>query len=162
MALNAATNGADAMAVTDAENWRIRVKHEQKTAKDFQNEWGYLTSPGTPTHLKQPHARSTVKYFAGHSEYTLLQKKIPLTGADAERAVAQEEEYLATASLNGGRPTTALQATLYSHSKRMDYIGNHDMALETTSRVYGSRHTLEQFGVSQYGLKETRSKLPPA
>ncbi|KXZ55954.1 hypothetical protein GPECTOR_2g1505 [Gonium pectorale] len=157
-----AVTGADSMAVTDAENWRIRVGHEQKTAKDFSSEWGFMTQPGTPDHVKQPHARSTVKYYAGHGEYTLLQKKIPLVGRDAERAVAQEEEYLATASLNGGRPTTALQATLYSHSKRMDYIGSHDMALQTSSRVYGSRHTLEQFGVAQFGLKETRSKLPPA
>ncbi|EFJ50570.1 hypothetical protein VOLCADRAFT_120581 [Volvox carteri f. nagariensis] len=158
---NSAATGADAMAVTDAENWRIRVNHEQTTAKNFQQEWGFLTSPGTPDHLKAPHARSTVKYFTGRGEYTLLQKKVPLVGRDAERAVEQEREYLETASLNGGRPTTALQATLYSHSKRMDYIGNHDMALETSSRVYGSRHTLEQFGVSQFGLKESRSKLPP-
>ncbi|GLC73671.1 hypothetical protein PLESTF_001406800 [Pleodorina starrii] len=116
-------NGQDAMAVTDAENWRIRVSHEQSTAKNFSQEWGFLAKVGTPEHLKAPHARATVKYFANRGEYTLAQKKIPLVGRDAERAVEQEREYLATASLDGGRPKTALQATLFSHSQRLDYIG---------------------------------------
>ncbi|KAG2500813.1 hypothetical protein HYH03_001575 [Edaphochlamys debaryana] len=155
------TTGADALAVIDCENWRIRVRKEEYTNKKWQDEWGFLASrSGTPTHLKDPHARSTVKYFGNAGGYTLQHKKIPLVGRDAERAVSQEKEYMATASLNEGRPTTALQATLLSHSQRMQYIDNNDMALETTNRSYGLRHTLEQFGVAEHGIRASRTKLP--
>jgi hypothetical protein len=67
-----------------------------------------------------------------------------------------------TARVDGSRPSTALQATLYSHTARMGYIQSHDMAFQRTSSAYGSRQTLEQFGVSQFGVRESRSKLPPA
>ncbi|PNW74804.1 hypothetical protein CHLRE_12g509100v5 [Chlamydomonas reinhardtii] len=154
-------NGADSMAVVDAENWRIRVRKEQSASKSYRDDWSFLIRPETPGHLKLPHARATVKYHSGGGGYTLLQKKIPLVGSDADKALEREQEYLTTASLTNSRPSTALQATLYSHSRRMEHIASTDCALQRTSRVYGSRHTLEQFGVSQFGIRETRSKLPP-
>ncbi|KAG2452494.1 hypothetical protein HYH02_002733 [Chlamydomonas schloesseri] len=157
----ASSTGADALAVIDAENWRIRCKKEQSAANVYRDDWSFLIRPDTPGHLKLPHARATIKYHSGGGGYTLLQKKIPLIGSDAEKALEQEKEYLATASVTGSRPTTALQATLFSHSQRMEHITSTDCALQQTSRVYGSRHTLEQFGVSQHGIRETRSKLPP-
>ncbi|KAG2445930.1 hypothetical protein HXX76_000533 [Chlamydomonas incerta] len=157
----AGATGADSMAVIDAENWRIRVRKEAAAANRLVDDWSFLIRPETPGHLKLPHARATIKYHSGGGGYTLLQKKIPLVGNDAEKALEREQEYLATASLTDSRPSTALQATLYSHSRRMEHIASTDCALQRTSRVYGSRHTLEQFGVSQYGIRETRSKLPP-
>ncbi|PNH09451.1 hypothetical protein TSOC_003938 [Tetrabaena socialis] len=119
----AAITGADAGAVVDAENWKIRVRHEQEQAKSFQGSFGFLTDRTIPDHVNQPHARHSIKYFTSGGAYTLLQKKIPLVGRDAAKAVQQEQEYLATATTAGSRPTTALQATLFSHSRRMDYIG---------------------------------------
>lgn len=146
--------------VNENANWRILVWNEQRAAKRFESEWGYLTNRETPAHLSEPHARATVKYFSGPTLYSIATKKVPLQGRDAERAKQQEQEYLATASVSDGRPTTALQATLHTHKGRLGYIDQHNMAFETTSRTYGSRHTLEQFGVSEHGLRATRSKLP--
>ena len=75
------------------------------------------------------------------------------------------QEYLRSARVDGSRPSTALQATLYSHTARMRAIesrGLHGAAFQRTSSAYGSRSSLEQFGVSQHGVRESRTKLPPA
>ena len=42
------------------------------------------------------------------------------------------------------RPSTAMQATLHSHSQRLEHISNTNPMYDTTTRTYGARHTLEQ------------------
>ena len=62
----------------------------QGSASRHAADWGFLYSREPPATASIPHARATVKYH-GHGHYSLLQKKIPLVGRDAEKAAAQQE-----------------------------------------------------------------------
>lgn len=46
------------------------------------------------------------------------------------------------------KPTTALEATLFSHSQRLEHIEQQNPMYEPLSRTYGSRHTLEQVRIA--------------
>mmetsp|Transcript_13944 Transcript_13944/g.24445 ORF Transcript_13944/g.24445 Transcript_13944/m.24445 type:complete len:161 (-) Transcript_13944:1075-1557(-) len=152
--------------VKDSSNWIIRIKKESQSAKTFDAEYGFLLNKKDQNGVDTPHARATVKYHhLGH--YTISQKKIHLEGMasiaykEQEAVMQQLASQMVEDGSSNSRPNTALVSTLMSHRRRMTDIQKSTAGFDRTSRVYGSRHTIEQFGVSDYGVKETQSKFAP-
>uniref|UniRef100_A0A061RKJ9 Uncharacterized protein n=1 Tax=Tetraselmis sp. GSL018 TaxID=582737 RepID=A0A061RKJ9_9CHLO len=133
--------------VHEAENWRQRVSVEIHTAKAFEENWGFLTQESTAvrdtiSQDKRPHHLSLVKYFNPHSpSWTVEAKRVPLP-------------YGKTNS-NGDEGNPALRRALANHEDRLKVLHSSNSQYRPTSRSYGSRQTIETFGVAHFGLKRT-------
>uniref|UniRef100_A0A7S0WXY3 Uncharacterized protein n=1 Tax=Pyramimonas obovata TaxID=1411642 RepID=A0A7S0WXY3_9CHLO len=126
------------------ENWRQRVHAEYVATRHFKENWGFLTE-GRQEMKNQKFDTRLVKYFnpAGGT-WTVRAKKVP------ERTGAPEDVVDSSQPL-GER--TALGAAERTHVGRMEKIKGMNTAFINTSSRIGSRNTLEQFGVADYGLR---------
>ena len=79
--------------------------------------------------------------------WTVREKKVPVTRRDP----SEEDE-----SMN---PKSAAGVAKNTHERLMDSIPS-NTAFISTSKQYGNRKSLEQFGISDYGVRQTITKLP--
>mmetsp|Transcript_70097 Transcript_70097/g.146173 ORF Transcript_70097/g.146173 Transcript_70097/m.146173 type:complete len:136 (-) Transcript_70097:168-575(-) len=117
--------------VADMENWKAAVMKEKAVASAFDENWGYLQAK--PEECK-PRAYETrlVKYF-NKGVATVREKRLALEGeARGDTPVTPKEE----------KPISE------EETKRMLAA-----AFRTTSQEYGSRGSLELFGVAEHGTK---------
>lgn len=60
------------------------------------------------------------------------------------------------------RSGTALANVHDNHTRRLEHLHSSPLNFETTSgKTFAHRQTLEQFGVNQFNIRSTISKLPP-
>ncbi|EKX53571.1 hypothetical protein GUITHDRAFT_100555 [Guillardia theta CCMP2712] len=118
-------------AVAEMENWKAAVVKEQQVASAFEENWGYLKA--RPEDCK-PRGFETrlVKYF-DHGVASVKEKRIAVPDDDREHSVDQKVPALTSQ--------------------------NKTSMFRTTSSIYGSRNTLEMFGVAQHGLKSDITKV---
>lgn len=158
------------------ENWRQRVKLEQKKANSFESEWGFMVPHTPPSHLERPHATSPTKYFNPRGgTWTVQEKRVPLFGlsADAKKLPVDDlalkhstllehknkvpNRYGSPVRYGPPSTRTAKEAALISHSLRNAYIRQSNPTFQTSTSRYGARLPLEMFGVSDHGHKTIRS-----
>mmetsp|Transcript_12282 Transcript_12282/g.40322 ORF Transcript_12282/g.40322 Transcript_12282/m.40322 type:complete len:143 (-) Transcript_12282:52-480(-) len=132
--------------VHEDENWRQRVRYETESQKVFKDNWGFLETTRAEG-LKFD--TRLVKYFnpAGGT-WTVNEKRIPERRKRGDKSDAQPSF------------KTAAGATALTHTAKMSHIADINVSFNTTTSTYGSRSSLEQFGISQYGRKATRTQQP--
>lgn len=111
----------------------------------FQDNWGFLVEEDDPDAEKN-YSSKVVKYFNPRGgTWTVKRKRLPTGGAAKDEA--------------GLRKTAAQGSADNSHNKGMASLPE-NVTFLTTSQRYGARYTLEQFGISDYGRKATRTLDP--
>jgi len=135
--------------VHEDENWRQRIKSETLSQRHFGSEWGFLL----PDHSKDDGAKPPLdgmlcKYFNPvGGTWTVREKKVPTPGRDP----SEEDE-----SMN---PKSAAGVAKSTHQNLMNAIPA-NTGFIAMSKLYGNRKSLEQFGISDFGVKSTITKLP--
>eukprot|EP00873_Tetraselmis_striata_P037412 jgi/Tetstr1/457676/TSEL_044223.t1 len=136
----------------EMENWRQRIDGEVKTARLFEDTWGFLAQGpdlDDPDSNLKSHQMCRVKYFNPHSpSWTVKEKRVPLP-------------YGKTVEMDPSKESHATLRAFDTHSTRMTEVVSSPAQFRQTSRAYGMRKSIETFGVSQYGVKATMSKLFP-
>eukprot|EP00798_Chlamydomonas_sp_ICE-L_P031740 gene31740-6940_t len=152
MGIDDKATGASAVNVVhDQANWTIRVDKEITYAKNYNSDWGWMRS-GETRDLSA--ARSPAQYYR-EGKCTVKSLRVPKKDEEALPDVPPER-YLEKPL----RPGTALESVVMSSTIRRAHIANADPTYFTSTNKIGSRLPLEQFGVSQHGRTQTRTKLP--
>ena len=129
--------------VNDDKNWRLRIKEETHSQKQFESEWGFLL----PDYEARDAAESAfevkrTKYFDLHrGGSTVIEKRIPLRASGA----TEEEGAL--------DPKSATGVARATHEMLMRSIPKNPAFITSSQKAYGQRKSLEQFGVSDFGMK---------
>jgi hypothetical protein len=129
--------------VNDDKNWRLRIKEETMSQRHFESEWGFLlpdyarrdAAESGPTEVKR------TKYFDLKRGPTVIEKRVPA----ANRVSAEDEA--------GLDPKSAAVVATSTHEELMRSIPKNPAFMTTSQKAYGARRSLEQFGVSDFGMK---------
>mmetsp|Transcript_735 Transcript_735/g.1668 ORF Transcript_735/g.1668 Transcript_735/m.1668 type:complete len:149 (-) Transcript_735:1378-1824(-) len=140
-------------AVSEDANWTHRILTETRVAKHFSHEWGFLTETQTRSLSR---SASPVKYV-GRGSTIVKQLRVPEKEGNESKLPKIDAKRLEQRPL---RPSTAMESVVMSNHLMREYLDRTDPFFIPTSTKYGSRLTLEQFGVGQFGIHTTRSKLP--
>ena len=127
------------------------MKEDVEAQRTFKENRGFLTEQSK----KDKGAKVTrlVKYFNPiGGTWTVSEKRI------RERK-GKMDALDGTTSLLDSKSATGV-ATL-THTSRMKKISSVNNSFNTTSSLYGSRSSLEQFGIGHYGRKATAKFLGP-
>mmetsp|Transcript_34173 Transcript_34173/g.66777 ORF Transcript_34173/g.66777 Transcript_34173/m.66777 type:complete len:140 (+) Transcript_34173:110-529(+) len=124
--------------VAAMENWKAAVIKEQAVASNFTENWGYLKAK--PEECK-PRAFETrlVKYF-NHGVATVREKRLALEG-----------------EARGDTPPTPETDKTPEDAERAKKMMM-SATYMSTNGDYGSRGSLELFGVAQHGLRSDITK----
>lgn len=117
--------------------------------RHFESEWGFLLPDPASRDGNQPALDGMLcKYFNPlGGTWTVREKKVPVKARDPQ----DEDE-----SMN---PKSAAGVAKNTHERLMSSIPT-NTGFISTSRQYGNRKSLEQFGISDYGIQATITKLP--
>jgi len=129
--------------VNDDKNWRLRIKDETMSQRHFESEWGFLLP-----HPEERNARELpltevkrTKYFDMKKGTTVIEKQVPATACDP----AARDEVL--------DPRSAAGVAKATHEQLMRAIPKNPAFITSSQKSYGQRPSLEQFGVSEFGMK---------
>lgn len=141
--------------VHEQSNWALRIKAEVKASTQWQDEWGFLAGAGGRELSK---ATASAKYFHTGGPSSCLLKSLRVPGARENQKLPEvlPERYQEVPL----RPSTAMESVVMSTTLRRAEIHDTDPNYRPNSRNYGSRLSLEQFGIAQHGVRATRTKLP--
>uniref|UniRef100_A0A7S0MYC7 Uncharacterized protein n=1 Tax=Cryptomonas curvata TaxID=233186 RepID=A0A7S0MYC7_9CRYP len=129
-------------AVAMMENWKSAVMKEGAVASVFEENWGYLKAKPEEIKARKFESRR-VKYF-NHGKATVIDKRIPL-----------EQD----SDLFSKTPETPEHEKIPDDPSRFEKTMN-DARWRPTNYEYGSRGSLELFGVCDHGIKATITKQP--
>lgn len=130
--------GREINPVAEMENWKAACSKQTAVAKNFHENWGYLRA--RPEECK-PRAFETrlVKYFSS-GVASVREKRLALEG-----------------EARGDTPATPPEEKVQVDPELLAKQVARSM-FQTTAYEYGSRGSLELFGVSQHGVKATITK----
>ena len=128
--------------VNDDKNWRLRIKEETMALRLYESEWGFLlpdpdernAQESAPTEVKR------TKYFDLKKGTTVIEKRVPASARDPAM-----DEVL--------DPKSAAGVAQSTHEELMRAIPKNPALLTSSQKSYGQRPSLEQFGVSEFGMK---------
>mmetsp|Transcript_8032 Transcript_8032/g.12747 ORF Transcript_8032/g.12747 Transcript_8032/m.12747 type:complete len:138 (+) Transcript_8032:174-587(+) len=125
--------------VADMENWKAACLKEKAVASAFYDNWGYLKA--RPEECKtRAYETRLVKYF-NKGVATVREKRLALEGeARGDTPETPENEKLKVDAETAKRMTVAA-------------------TFRTTTNEYGSRGSLELFGVAEHGLRSDITKM---
>mmetsp|Transcript_2044 Transcript_2044/g.7299 ORF Transcript_2044/g.7299 Transcript_2044/m.7299 type:complete len:151 (+) Transcript_2044:66-518(+) len=139
--------------VHEDENWRQRVRYENQTSREFNENWGFLTQNRedmAAANRRDAYATRLVKYFnPGGGNWTVEVKRIPERRPQTTGGVMRPSDYPSG---------TAMHSVTSMHKLRLEEIDKANPAFTTTGRLLGARKSLEQFGICEHGHKSTRTK----
>mmetsp|Transcript_14020 Transcript_14020/g.16988 ORF Transcript_14020/g.16988 Transcript_14020/m.16988 type:complete len:147 (+) Transcript_14020:130-570(+) len=135
--------------VHEDENWRQRVRYETESQKNFSSNWGFLQDETTTAAVK--YDTRLVKYFnPSGGTWTVREKRVPERRPD----LSATDEVQSEQTIN-----SAIGASTSTHASIMNEMPD-NVAFTPTSKSYGKRTSLEQFGISHYGRVKSRSTEP--
>lgn len=125
-----------------------RCREETLAQRHFESEWGFLLpDPATREEQKPALDGMLCKYFNPlGGTWTVREKKVPVPPRDPDEI---------DESTN---PKSAAGVARNTHATLMGSIPA-NTGFITTSKQYGNRKSLEQFGISDYGVKAVITKL---
>lgn len=129
--------------VNDDKNWRLRIKEETMSQRHFESEWGFLLPDPEERNAREsaPTEVKRTKYFDMKKGTTVIEKRVPATARDP----AAKDEVLDPRSATGVAKAT--------HEQLMRAIPKNPAFITSSQKSYGQRPSLEQFGVSEFGMK---------
>ncbi|GAX81337.1 hypothetical protein CEUSTIGMA_g8768.t1 [Chlamydomonas eustigma] len=145
------TGALPSINVVEAQaNWTIRINKELQSAKLQPSEWGFLSSTFT---RPLSNSKTPAKYHHTQGTWTIKRIRVP------EETYNNKLPQIAPKRLSERplRPQTALESVVMSNVIRNEVIEKENPFFVQQSRVLGSRLSLEQFGVSQYGIRSSMS-----
>jgi hypothetical protein len=123
-------------------------REETLSQRHFQSEWGFLLPDPAKREVRPALDGLLCKYFNPlGGTWTVKEKKVPVTGRDPNEA----DEPM--------NPKSAAGVAKNTHATLMNAIPS-NTAFITSNKQYGNRKSLEQFGVQEFGVRSTITKLP--
>lgn len=141
--------------VEDDANWTIRIRNEQKRANEFGREWGFLSMTDRRMLSRSV---SPVKYIGTGATWTVKQIRVPERKGQGVQLPVVPSSRLQERPL---RPSTAMESVVMSNVLVTEQIQRVNPFFVQTSHKYGSRLSLEQFGVSQHGIRGNLQRSAP-